>query len=76
MGSKRARRSGGNRRGKREESRDKREEIMSRVGDSTHSKHDQDDEIEGREQREEERKKKAETKRFQQGGMVEKRVSP
>ena len=39
-------------------------------------KHDQDEEIEGREQREEEREKKAETRRFQQGGMVEKRVSP
>ena len=49
---------------------------MSRVGDSTHNKHDQDDEIEGREQKEEKRQKKAETKRFQQGGMVEKRVSP
>ena len=39
-------------------------------------KHDQYEEIEGREQREEEREKKAETRRFQQGGMVEKRVSP
>ena len=39
-------------------------------------KHDQDKEIEGREQREEEREKKAETRWFQQGGMVEKRVSP
>ena len=35
------------------------------------SKHDQDEEIEGREQKEEEREKKAETRRFQQGGMVE-----
>ena len=39
-------------------------------------KHDQDEKIEGREQREEERETIAETRRFQQGGMVEKRVSP
>ena len=52
---------------KRKEGEAKREER---------DKHYQNAKIQGREQREEERKKREETRRLQQGGMVEKRVSP
>ena len=51
-------------------------ESWGEVKREERDKHDQDEKMEGREQREEEREKRAETRRFQQGGMVEKRVSP